>query len=72
MTTDEYQQKIKNMKIGLIGKTIKEIIIHDSHGLAFDFILHDGTQLTITSYGSGHTDHYSDEMFVRINDVVVF
>ena len=55
------------MRNALVGKTIKDIIFHDSHGMMFDFCLDDGSVVTITCYGTGHKNHFPDEMYIAVN-----
>lgn len=49
----------------LIGKTIKDLIFHDSHGLVIDILLENGDKVSVTTY---EDESVVGDFFVGLND----
>jgi hypothetical protein len=60
-----------SMLKALEGKTIKEIVLHNSHGDVVDVVCTDGTILSVAtaigSEGSDHTTH-QESLWIGVND----
>lgn len=59
----------KELRDALIGKSIKDVVFHDSHGMIIDVILEDNTKVEFSSYDSHHEYPNKGELFVALNGV---
>ena len=59
----------KELRDSLIGKSIKDVIFHDSHGLVIDLVLEDDTTVVFSSYDSHHEYPNKGELFVAVNGI---
>lgn len=57
----------KRLRDSLVGKRVKDVLFHGSHGLVIDILFEDGTKVAVCTYDDGKP-HDVDEFYVGLNE----